>query len=198
MPPQLPIDRRMKIVRPLHDLRPEVEACVTQVYKRAFDARDLSFPPRLIALVDRSGLPICAAGLRTYREGFFSEVYLDGPIEDVLTAWIGHPVRRCEVFEITTLASRAGEVSPHFIRQIVMLGKRAGFRWCFFTATVRLRSLIQRLRIPVAELGPADPARIAEAWRWGRYYAEEPVVCAVSRASLEGCVMAADKASVYA
>lgn len=191
-------DGRILIVREAHRLRPEVEACIGEVYDRAFDAYGLTFPRRLVAFVDGSDLPICAAGLRTCCEGFFSEAYLDAPIEGLLTARFGQPVARRQVFEVTTLASRASEISPIFIRQLVRFGKRAGFHWSMFTATARLRALLYRLGIPMAELQPADPARLGDAWRWGRYYAESPVVCVVSRDWLDDRGMTAEKACAHA
>jgi hypothetical protein len=171
----------MVIVRPSHPLRPQVEACIGDVYERAFGAHGLAFPRRLIALLDDSGHPVCAAGLRTPAEGFFSEVYLDLPIEQVLTADSGRPVARSRIFEVTTLASRTSDISPLFIRQLALLGKIAGFDWSFFTATARLRKLLCQLGIPIAELAPADPSRLAAADRWGSYYAHAPLVCAVNK-----------------
>jgi hypothetical protein len=182
------LDRRVVIVRPFHHLRPQVEACISDVYARAFGARGLVFPRRLIALLDDAGRPICAAGLRTPAEEFFSEIYLDSPIDELLRAAIGRPVHRCQIFEITTLASRSAEISPLFIRQLALLGKIAGFEWSFFTATARLRLLLSQLGIPFTQLEAADPARLANADSWGRYYTQAPIVCAVNRRWLDGCV----------
>jgi hypothetical protein len=177
--PQL--DRRIVIVRPSHPLRPEAEACIGDVYERAFGARGLAFPRRLIALLNDSDHPVCAAGLRTPVEGFFSEVYLDLPIEQVLTAESGRPVERSRIFEVTTLASRRSDASPLFIRQLALLGKIAGFDWSFFTATARLRKLLCQLGIPIAELAPADRNRLTDAVCWGGYYMHAPLVCAVNK-----------------
>jgi hypothetical protein len=183
---QLPrLDRRILIVRPSHDLRPQVEACISNVYEKAFGACGLAFPRRLVALLDESGHPVCAAGLRTAREGFFSEIYLDSPIEQVLLRQFGTPVARRRVFEVTTLASRTAEISPLFIRQLVLLGKIAGFDWSFFTATARLRKLLCQLGVPIAGLKTAEPARLPDADRWGTYYTQAPVVCAVNKLWLD-------------
>ena len=177
--PQL--DRRVVIVRPSHRLRLPVEACIGDVYERAFGARGMAFPRRLIALLDTSGHPVCAAGVRTPAEGFFSEVYLDSPIEHILGEEIGKPIARSRVFEVTTLASRVSDISPLFIRQLAVFGKIAGFDWSFFTATARLRKLLCQLGIPIVELAQADPSRLADADRWGSYYTHAPIVCAVSK-----------------
>ncbi|SMF60140.1 Thermostable hemolysin [Tistlia consotensis] len=172
-----------------HPLREAVEDCIATVYERAFGARDLSFPTLLIAWAGADGRPLCAAGLRTAADGFFSEAYLDRPIERLLAAEAGEPVAREAVFEVTTLASRSAEASPAFLRQLAVFGGRAGFRWSFFTATERLRRLLRGLGIPALELAPADPGRLADPERWGSYYSQAPRVCAVRDGWLEGGVL---------
>jgi hypothetical protein len=183
------------IVRPSHDLRWQVEECISAVYERAFGARNLVFPRRLIALLDDGGRPLCAAGLRTAAEGFFSEIYLDSPIEQVLQRQFGKPVARGRVFEVTTLASRTAEISPLFIRQLVLLGNTAGFDWSFFTATARLRQLLRQLGLPIAGIKTAESARLPDADRWGTYYGHAPVVCAVNKLWLDAWAFAPKKAA---
>lgn len=173
-----------------HPLRGEAEACIAEVYERAFGASGLDFPSLLVAWADAEGRPLCAAGLRTAADGFFSEAYLDRPIERLLAARSGRPVARAVVFEVTTLASRRAEASPAFLRQLAVFGHCAGFRWAFFTATERLRRLLGGLGIPAVELAAADPARLPDAGRWGSYYSRAPRVCAVGDGWLDGAGLA--------
>ncbi len=175
-----PTDRPLLLVPRSHRLRPSVEGCIRSTYERMFAARRLVFPSTLLALLDDDGRPICAAGLRTADEGFFSEVYLDAPIEQVLSRRFATVVRRDAVFEVTTLVSHSAAMSPCFIRQIAALGNSAGFAWSFFTATERLRKLLGQLGILTIELTAADPSRVAERDQWGRYYEHSPKVCAVN------------------
>lgn len=172
--------RRVVLVPRTHPLRRDAEACIESVYDRAFGARDLEFAPTLIAWVGKAGRPLCAAGLRTVADGFFSEAYLDAPIDWLLSARTAGPVRREAIFEVTMLASRSPEASSGFLRQIALLGRRAGFEWSFFTATAHLRKLLWGLGIPTLELAPADPRRLPDAERWGSYYDHAPEVCAVN------------------
>ena len=174
------------LVPPAHPLRHEAETCIRAVYERAFGARDFALPHMLIAWTDRDGQPLCAAGLRTAAYGFFSEVYLDAPIEQVLSARGSRAVVRDDIFEITTLASRHAEVTIAFLRALARFGKGAGFSWSFFTATLGLRRLLAGLGIPAVELAPADPRRVADPGRWGSYYAHAPRVCAVDDRWLDG------------
>lgn len=176
--------RRVVVIGSSQTLRRQAEACIRDVYKRAFGAQNLILPSKLIALVAEPDRLLCAAGLRLADEGFFSEVYLDRPIEDILSAKSGAAIARDAIFEVTTLASRNAEAAPLFLRHLAALGKRAGFRWAFFTATARLRSLLRQLGIPIFEIAPADPSRLADADRWGSYYAHAPLVCAVEDRSI--------------
>lgn len=171
--------RRMTIVVHSHPLRAAAEACIRDVYERVFSARDLLLPRTLIAWVGDDGLPLCAAGLRSAMDGFFSEVYLDAPIERVLAERTGRPVVRDSIFEVTTLVSRRPDVVSAFLRQIAVFGRNAGFGWSFFTATAGLRNLLGGLGIPAFDLAPADPRRLSDSERWGSYYAHAPQVCAV-------------------
>jgi hypothetical protein len=181
-------ERRLTLVPRSHYLRSSVEGCIRETYERTFGARHLVFPSTLLGLLDRDDVPLCAAGLRTADEGFFSEIYLDEPIEKVLSRRFATAVRRDAVFEVTTLASHSAETSSLFIRQIAALGSAAGFAWSFFTAVERLRKLLAQLGILTSELAAADPSRVAQRDHWGSYYAHSPKVCAVNDRWLDAAV----------
>ncbi len=181
--------RRIILVSPSHPLRAETERCIREVYARMFGASELAFPSTLIALLDGNGRSLCAAGLRTAAEGFFSEIYLDAPIERLLSEGSGRAVGRQAILEVTTLASRSVEASPGFLRHLALFARCAGFKWSFFTATARLQRLLARLGMPLVELSPADPRRLPGVERWGSYYAHAPRVCAVDDRWLESDAM---------
>ncbi|MFO1150415.1 MAG: thermostable hemolysin [Alsobacter sp.] len=168
-----------RIVEPADELRQSAETLIRKTYDFQYGARISGFPYHVLAGSDPSGAVVCAAGLRFAAGGFFSEAYLDQPIEDVLGEAAGRIVRRESVFEVTTLVSACPAASALFIRRIVAHGEAAGFAWSFFTLTERLRRMLPRLGLPVVPLAPAHPARISDAEDWGRYYACNPVVCAV-------------------
>lgn len=166
-----------------HAERGRVERFIGKVYAHHYGAEITSFPDHLVALMDRNGAIECASGLRFAETGFFSECYLDQPIEDVLAPIAGGIVARDSVFEVTSLASTAPHSSTRFLRRIVAYGEFAGFSWAFFTATERLRALLQRVELPVATLAPAVRHRVADPAAWGSYYESNPHVCAVDRAA---------------
>jgi len=159
--------------------RHSAEQFIKDAYAARYDARLEAFPSRIIALLDGRDEILCAAGLRFIDDGFFSERYLDAPIEDVVGAISARAVNRSAIFEVTTLASRAPLATAEFIAEIGTFGEKAGFEWSFFTLTRRLHLMVSRLGIAPTFLGEADHRRIADSERWGTYYACQPKVYAV-------------------
>jgi hypothetical protein len=164
-----------------HELRATTEHFISEVYETHYQASVPSYPPVLIGMFEKNGELLCASGLRFAQDGFFSEAYLDISVERALAVASGKSIAREDIFEVTTLASRAPRVATRFLRQIVAFGELSGFEWAFFTATDRLREILRRIDLPLLTLTPADPARIANPAVWGSYYAASPCVCAVKR-----------------
>jgi Thermostable hemolysin len=160
--------------------RQPAEDFIKKIYAARYGARLDTFPSRIIALVDNRDEILCAAGLRFVDDGFFSERYLDTPIENAVSAISARPANRNTIFEVTTLASRAPLATAEFIAEICAFGERAGFEWSFFTLTHRLHVMVRRLGIALTYLGEADRRRIADSERWGTYYASQPKVFAVA------------------
>lgn len=172
---------RATIIPRDHALRPAAELLIAEVYARHYSARITAFPSTLISMIGDGGTPLCAAGLRFAADGFFSECYLDAPVETVLSRLRRHPVRREKIFEVTSLASRAPHTVGSFLRKIIACGEAAGFDWAFFTATAPLKALLERLNVPLAPLADADRSRVANPDAWGSYYTLAPSVYAVHR-----------------
>ena len=139
-------------------------------------------------MVGGDGAVCCAAGLRFAAEGFFSEAYLDAPVDALLSALRPAPVRREKIFEVTSLACRAPHLAGSFLRKIIACGEAAGFEWSFFTATAPLKALLERMRLPLLPLAEADSSRVANPQSWGSYYAFAPRVYAVHRDSIGFCL----------
>jgi hypothetical protein len=160
--------------------RRSAEEFIRNTYAARYGARVETFPSRMFAFFDHRDEVLCAAGLRFFDDGFFSESYLDTPIEDVVSAISARTVNRNAIFEVTTLASRAPRATAEFIAEIGTFGEKAGFEWSFFTLTRRLHLMIGRLGIASTFLGEADRRRIADVERWGTYYDCQPKVYAVA------------------
>ena len=178
---------RTAIIPRDHDLRPATERLIAEVYALHHAARVRVFPATLIAMVSSRDELLCAAGLRFAADGFFSECYLDAPVDEVLSAVWCERVGREQIFEVTSLASRSPHIVGSFLRKIVAWGKAAGFEWAFFTATTPLKGLLERIGLPLMPLAVADSARVAHPDDWGSYYELSPSVCAVHREATGPC-----------
>jgi len=168
--------------------RSVVETFIRNVYAAEYGAQLLTFPSRLFALKNEDSEIICAAGVRLQEDGFFSELYLDSPIEQTLGTASNRTIARSQIFEVTTFASRAPRATMQFIKSLGMFGELNGFAWSFFTLTERLHRLVQRLGHPLTHLADADYRRIPDHQRWGTYYASQPKVFAIAspRLGLDG------------
>ena len=188
---------RVTIVAPGHDLRPAAEGLIAEIYRRHYGASIESFPATLIAMVDAEDAVLSAAGLRFAADGFFSECYLDAPIEDVLSYVRRYQVCREKIFEVTSLASRAPHTVGSFLRKIVARGQAAGFEWAFFTATAPLKAVLERIGLPLLPLTAAKRGRVAHPESWGTYYELAPSVYAVHRDEVDACIERQDGAMAH-
>ena len=159
--------------------RAEAEGFVRDIYAHEYGARITQFADQLICRSGPKGEILCVAGLRLAEDGFFSEQYLTEPIEVALSHATGRNVRRDEIFEVTSLASRSPREIAAFFDDIIAIGVRCDLSWSFFTLTRRLSLLVQRRRLAPIYLADAEPCRVADAASWGRYYETEPKVYGV-------------------
>lgn len=173
-----------------HRLRPVVESAIRSAFQRDHGARLDRLPACLVASTDEAGV-ICAASLRFAEDGFFSERYLDQPIEQLIARRTGARADRAALVEVGSLAAdRPGEVKD-LVGGIIRFLHHRGTRWAFFTATARLRTFLGRAGIPLVELARADPSRIDGVEAWGAYYQQDPRVMLVSDAMLDASVLIA-------
>jgi hypothetical protein len=161
-----------------HPARGEAEALIADVYAREYGAKIVSFSDLLIAVPDANGILRAAAGLRI-GGNFFSEVYLDRPIEQVLSDHWLPPATRSQIAEVTTLAAIHPSASYALFSGIIGYLTAHNIRFAFFTVTERLHRLLIRAGIPAEELAAATPDRVHNAAAWGLYYATNPKVVAI-------------------
>lgn len=162
-----------------HPDRREVEALIRCVYDREYGAKIDTFADLLIALPAPDGEGyVAAAGLRVGGE-FFSEIYLDRPIEEMLSKHWRPPAQRSEVAEVSTLAALHPRTSFALISGIIAHLRAMDARFAFFTVTERLHMMLKRVGVPAEELAPATIDKVANPNDWGLYYATNPRVVAI-------------------
>jgi hypothetical protein len=174
-----------EVVDPKHRLRPVVETSIRAAFRRDHGAQVGRLPRCLVADIDGARVT-CAASLRFAEDGFFSERYLDEPIERLIALHAGASFDRTDVVEVGSLgAVQPGKVRD-LVRGIITFLQARDMHWAFFTATARLRIFLRRAGLPLIDLAPADPARIETAEMWGSYYQQIPKVMLVGDSMLPG------------
>lgn len=108
----------------------------------------------------------------------FLEAYLDKPVEDVLEAALGRKFLRHDIVEIGSLAA---ETAPAMIALWSRAANELAYKAEVAVAvlTSPLRRMFGRIGLSLKEIEPASGERLdAGAQRWGRYYAQDPFICA--------------------
>jgi len=169
-----------------HDRRRSaVENLIRQLYWTRYRAIP-SFASTIVAELDHTGRVECAAGIRLSEESFFSECYLDRPIEEVLRTRLGQRVCRDQIVEVCHLAGTKPGRSLPFVEKVIDLLRGMDSEWAIFTAIKPLRNLLQRNRLAMVELALADKRRVPDPDNWGSYFEHDPRVMAVSHGTAFG------------
>jgi hypothetical protein len=158
--------------------RDAAEALITDLFNTRYGAQISIFPETLIAKFNSEGQPVCAAGLRFVNDDFFSEQYLNEPIEQVISSACGLEVKRDELFEVTSLASRDARHTIAFVRAVILYGQVYDYGWSFFTLTARMSLMLSHLGINLTYLARAERSRVPRSADWGTYYDHDPCVFA--------------------
>ncbi len=126
-----------------------------------------------------NGEPLAVLGYRSALDGpLFLESYVREPIEQILSNRFGRQIDRAAIVEIGCFAATP---SPALLRlwhdAATLLGK--DFSVAVATLTTPLRDYFARVGLPLIAIHKATRARVCESdEHWGRYYDENPWVCA--------------------
>ncbi|MFQ5345024.1 MAG: thermostable hemolysin [Mariprofundus sp.] len=158
----------------------ETTAYIQETYARTYGARIDTFMPKIMRVTSAAGDYRAVMGFRmAAQERLFLENYLDDSIEDVISRYLGKPVKRSEIIEVGNLA----EAEPGDARMALIGGTAymwaLGCRWLVFTGVSRMRNSFRRLGLDIWELMAADENMLPpeEVAKWGTYYNAHPVVC---------------------
>lgn len=149
------------------------------LFERHYDAK--ISPPYLHwhSINAPTGGPLAVLGYRAAGDGpLFLECYLDKPVEDLVSTWLGTACERNRIVEIGCLAAVSSTALVRLWRETAdLLGER--YTVAVATLTSRLRENFTRVGLPFTCLAPAREERLSRSVEdWGSYYREEPLVCA--------------------
>lgn len=160
--------------------RQEAQSHIRAVYKRVYGAEVADFAPLLVVAERADGEILCAAGIRTARDGFFSDTYLSADFSTELKQATGLTVPASHIMEVVSLASRTPFPVLPMLDKMIAWGRENGMTCGVFTATKPLRRLLDRTGLAYVELARADISKVPNPASWGSYYSTNPMVCAFS------------------
>lgn len=178
--------------------RAELEQFINNIFKQVHGANITRFMPYLMSLRDPHNKLMAACGLRSAAsEAPFLEIYLDQPIETLLSEHAGIPVERNEIVEVGNFSVAELGMARYLITAINDQLYETSKQWAVFTAVPVLRNAFIKLGMHPEILGDADINRLPPEQRqeWGSYYEQKPQVMAIRRIERRGGPRAAGVAA---
>lgn len=169
--------------------RKEAQDHIKGVYSHVYGAEVTSFAPLLVVAKRVDGEILCAAGIRTAKDGFFSETYLKTDFSTALQQIAHIDVPAEEIMEVVSLAASTPFPVLPMLDKMIEWGRDNAMTCGVFTATAPLRRLLKRTSLHYVELASADISQVSNPKTWGSYYDTDPKVCAFSEAVSQPVVL---------
>ncbi|WP_157707771.1 thermostable hemolysin [Roseovarius faecimaris] len=157
--------------------RAEAEAHIRDVYWNTYGAKLREFAPLLVVAQRLDGEILCAAGIQTVKDGFFSDAYLNSDFSTALQGVANVDVPAEQIMEVVSLASTTPFPVLPMLDRMIEWGRENGMSCGVFTATAPLRRLLRRTGLEFTELACAQVSKVANPQDWGSYYETDPRVC---------------------
>ncbi|MEB8385617.1 thermostable hemolysin [Rhodobacteraceae bacterium KMM 6894] len=151
---------------------------IKSVYRDVYGAQVSAFSPLLVVAKRVDGKILCAAGIRTAQNGFFSDTYLGTDFSSALRRAANLDVPAGNIMEVVSLASITPFPVLPMLDRMIGWGRENGMTCGVFTATAPLRRLLRRTGLGYVELAPAKVSMVSNPQDWGHYYDTDPRVCA--------------------
>jgi hypothetical protein len=152
---------------------------IRKVYYDVYGADVKTFAPTLVAATNMDGKIVCAAGIRTAADGFFSDIYTNNNLPDTIAAASGTKIPNAQIMEVVSLASTTPFPVLPMLDAIIAWGQDRNMACGVFTATHHLRHLLNHSNMPYLTLCPANRSSVNDPESWGSYYDTGPWVCAL-------------------
>jgi hypothetical protein len=142
------------------------------------------FKPYLMSLRDQNNKLIAVCGLHSAAtEKLFLESFLDKPIEALLSAHTGVPVKRTDIVEIDNFSVAQIGMSRHLVTAINDQLYFTAKQWAVFTATPALHDVFVDLGLSPEILADTDINLLTpeDQQAWGSYFEQNPRIMAIRR-----------------
>lgn len=167
----LPLQLRYAVAERSSPQRPQLERRVQQGFGEHFGACISGFMPHLAHFDNDAVIGYRGAN----EESLYLEHYLDAPIEDVIAKLVGTSVRREQIVEVGQLVVDSREAIGPLFRSLAPFLKGLGFNYICFTATAKIRLLLERAGLRGVTVARASEEAVYHAGdAWGSYYDNDP------------------------
>ncbi|MFT7533731.1 MAG: hypothetical protein ACI9FD_004773 [Gammaproteobacteria bacterium] len=161
-------------------LRKKAVAFIRESYQANYGAELNSFLPWIVACQRLDDNIEMAFGLNPANDGdLFLEVYLDQPVENLLSRATGTSIKRNSIVEIGNLAFSNNTNLVSNLKDIARYCLGNGFEYVICTASRLLRLIFSRAYLQPIFLGDAHYQNLRDnPSHWGDYYRFTPKVLA--------------------
>jgi len=163
-----------KIINRFDKNRLQVESFIKNKYQQIFNAKLEKFPGILVAIFDKNEVK-AACGLRTELDGFFSQLYLNEDVEEVIHNYFPE-IKKPKILEIVNLVSNSPLASLKMTKELNKFCLEKSFQYAFFTATKPLVKFLNLTGLDLIKISKADINKVSNSSKWGSYYENDPQV----------------------
>lgn len=119
---------------------------------------------------------VACMGMTLNSQSFFSEQYLDEPIEKILSRLEGKSINRDQIVEVGSLASLNSSIGTELMRALATLIWSLDKRYLLCTATKPLTRIFKSIGLVFEPIQIADYRKLGENTKeiWGKYYEKQP------------------------
>jgi hypothetical protein len=167
---------KFEIINQFHSLRAKAESYIIEKYKKNFSANIKKFPNILVALVNQQQEITACCGIRTEKDGLFSQIYLKENIRKIIQR-IKLDKENFKIFEIVNLTTSNPIASIKFVKELHRYMFEHQVKYVIFSGTMMLRNFLLMMGLKLTVLTKAEVKNISNPEDWGRYYDSDPHVC---------------------
>ncbi len=167
---------KFEIINQFHPLRAKAESFIIEKYKKNFSANIKKFPSILVVLVNQQQEITACCGIRTEKDGLFSQIYLKENIRKIIQR-IKLDKENFKIFEIVNLTTSNPIASIKFVKELHRYMFEHQVKYVIFSGTMMLRNFLLMMGLKLTVLTKAEVKNISNPEDWGRYYDSDPHVC---------------------
>ncbi|MGC2166006.1 MAG: thermostable hemolysin [Gallionella sp.] len=164
--------------------RDQLDGFIRDIFRQTYGAEVKPSKSYLMSLRDHDDELIAACSLHSAAtEKLSLEIYLDNPVEKILSTLTGQTVQRGDIIEVSDFSASELATARYLITAINDQLHFTSKQWAIINAPPNLRDAFVKLGMDPKIIADADKNRIDpdELRRWGNFFDQNPQIIAISR-----------------